>query len=84
MMGRDPNNIQTVEAILKNNIINADGREVYARVSLKKTKDKYYATTTGNQGSGILQSMSLANGLAICPSNKKSINKGKKVKVIIL
>ena len=84
MMGQDPNDLRTVEAILKNDIINADGREVYARVSLKKTNGKYYATTTGNQGSGILQSMSRANGLAICPSNMKSMNKGKKIKVILL
>ncbi len=84
MMSKSFKNRDNVHAILNSDIINTDNREVYARVRLSNQNNKTYATITGNQGSGILQSMSLADGLVKCPANKKILRKGTKVQVIKL
>jgi len=55
------------KAILENNVRNTDNRVHYMRAIIKKRYDKFYAQTTGPQGSGILYSMVLANGLIVIP-----------------
>ena len=67
MMGFANNGRPRVQAILEDPIVNLDGRRQYARVIITKREDTYYARLTGDQASHILTSMSLANGLAICP-----------------
>ena len=63
-------------------ITNFDGRRVYSRVKVYKTKKGIYrAKSTGSQSSGVLTSMSLANGLAICPEFTDKIKKGQIVQV---
>ncbi len=42
------------------------------------------ATTTGEQGSGILMSMAKANGLMIVSEEKEGVSAGERVKVQIL
>ncbi|SVC24078.1 uncharacterized protein METZ01_LOCUS276932, partial [marine metagenome] len=67
MLGRKVLDKPVVRAILEGDIINYDGRRVYARVVVTRRDGRYWAQLTGDQGSGILTSMALANGLAICP-----------------
>ena len=47
----------------------------------KDNNNLYHAKTTGNQSSGVLTSMSMANGLAICPEYTDRIDKGEVVNV---
>ncbi len=84
MMGKRNLAKPTVEAIIENNIINDDGRRVFARVIVEKRDGQYYARLTGPQGSGILTSMALANGLAIVPEEKTQVNKGDRLQVMML
>ena len=84
MMNKNFRNRKSIPAILNSDIINSDKREVYARVQLSIRNNNTFATITGNQGSGILQSMSLADGLVKCPSNKSVLKKGSIVQVIVL
>ena len=44
----------------------------------------YFARLTGPQGSGILTSMALANGLAIVPEDKSGVKPGDVVDVMML
>lgn len=74
----------TINAVLDDTIDNPDGRRVYARVHAYKKKDVYHASLTGEQSSNILSAMGKANGLAICPENKTSINAGEDVTVMML
>jgi len=74
----------TVEAILEDNIKNDDGRRVFARVVVEKRDGQYFAHLTGPQGSGILTSMALANGLAIVPEETPVAKKGQTVQVMML
>jgi molybdopterin molybdotransferase len=84
LMGRTDLERPMVSAILENDIVNSDGRRIFARVRIQQRKGKYYARLTGAQGSGILTSMVKANALAIIPETEKEVRKGEVVKVIIL
>ncbi|MDD5704251.1 MAG: molybdopterin molybdotransferase MoeA [Dehalococcoidales bacterium] len=84
MMGKNNFAKPTVEAVMEDSIINTDGRRIYMRTMVEKRGDQYFARLTGAQGSGILTSMSLANGLAIVPEGKPAVHKGEVVKVMML
>jgi molybdopterin molybdotransferase len=84
MMGKKNYTKPMVEAIMIDSLNNNDGRRVFARVIVDKRDGQYYARLTGPQSSGILISMALANGLAIVPEDKERVNKGEKLKVMML
>jgi molybdopterin molybdotransferase len=84
MLGRKVLDKPVVRAILEGDIINYDGRRVYARVVVTRRDGRYWAQLTGDQGSGILTSMALANGLAICPEDLPSMSAGQEVDVQML
>jgi len=84
MMGRKNLAKPTVEAVMENRIANEDKRRIFARVIVEKREGQYFARLTGHQGSGILTSMTLANGLAIVPEDKTEVNEGDKLQVMIL
>ncbi len=84
MMGKRNLEKPTIEAVVEDRVVNTDGRRVFARAMVEKRRGKYFARLTGPQGSGILTSMSLANGLVIVPEDKPSVEAGEKVKVIML
>ena len=58
----------TFKATLSESITNRDGRVNYMRAILKASNGHYTAETTGPQGSGILHSLVLANGLITIPA----------------
>ena len=58
----------TFKATLAEPVTNKDGRVNYMRAILKASDGQYTAETTGPQGSGILHSLVLANGLITIPS----------------
>ena len=58
----------TFKAVLSESITNRDGRVNYMRAILKESHGHYTAETTGPQGSGILHSLVLANGLITIPA----------------
>ena len=84
MQGKKDLTKPTVEAVMEDSIINTDGRRIFARAVVTKRNGQYYARTTGPQGSGILTSMSLANGLAIVPEDVESVGAGDLVEVQML
>ena len=84
MMGKKKPDKPVVEAVLEEPAANTDGRRVYVRAIVSRRDGQYYASLTGPQGSGILTSMSLANGLAIIPEDTAGAKAGEKVKVILL
>ncbi|MFO7740791.1 MAG: molybdopterin molybdotransferase MoeA [Anaerolineae bacterium] len=61
-----------------------DGRRHYLRVTLRETEDGYEATLTGEQGSGILNSLVQADGLAVIPEDARHLPAGSEVEVILL
>jgi len=84
MMGKKNLAKPMVEAEIEEPVINTDGRRVYTRAIVTKRGTKYYARPTGPQGSGILTSMSLANGLVIVPEDRAEVKAGEVAQVIML
>jgi len=84
MMGKEKLAKPTVEAVLENAIENTDGRRIFARAMVEKRGGQYFARLTGPQGSGILTSMALANGLVVVPEDKPGVKAGDLVKVMML
>jgi len=84
MMGKKHFAKPAVEATLEEPIANTDGRRVFVRTIVEKRGGKFYARLTGPQGSGILTSMSLANGLVIVPEDKAEVKAGEVVNVMML
>jgi len=73
-----------VEAVVEEKVENPDGRRFFARVVVTRRAGKYFANLTGLQGSGVLTSMSRANGLLIVPEDTAILHPGDTAKVMIL
>jgi molybdopterin molybdotransferase len=84
MMGKKNTAKPTVEAIIEENVLNDAGRRLYNRAIIERRDGHYYARMTGSQSSGILTSMSLANGLVMIPEERKAIKKGETVQALML
>ncbi|MCX7682176.1 MAG: molybdopterin molybdotransferase MoeA [Anaerolineae bacterium] len=84
MLGKTQLEKPTVEAVLLDEIKRKDNRRHYLRVSLEERDGRYHARLTGDQGSGILLSMVLAQGLAIIPEDVDHLPAGSRVQVMML
>jgi molybdopterin molybdotransferase len=76
------------EAVLDQAIPQKDGRRHYVRVRITRRADgaegdfRFHAALTGDQGSGILNSMVQSNGLAIIPADWDHAPAGARVQVM--
>jgi len=84
MMGKKNLAKPTVNAVIEDSIVNSDGRRIFARAAIEKRNGQYFAQLTGPQGSGILTSMTRANGLVIVPEDKAGVEAGDVVQVLML
>jgi len=84
MMGKKSLSRPTVDAVIEDTVVNSDSRRIFARAVVEKRGGQYFARLTGPQGSGILTSRSLANGLAIIPEDKTRVAAGETVQVMML
>ncbi|MBI5118535.1 molybdopterin molybdotransferase MoeA [Candidatus Poribacteria bacterium] len=84
MMGKRRLFRPEVDAILEEDIKKKPERAHLLRAAVRKEGSEYYVTTTGPQGSGILLSMDLANGLILFPRGETLRKKGERVKVQLI
>ncbi|NWF77089.1 MAG: molybdopterin-guanine dinucleotide biosynthesis protein B [Chloroflexi bacterium] len=84
MMGKKNLAKPTIRAIIEDDVENSDGRRLFVRVSVTRHRGQYHASVTGPQGSGILTSMTKANGLAVIPEGSKGVKAGDVVEVQML
>ena len=84
MMGKKNLAKPTVEAVIEEPIKNKSGYCIFARAVVEKRDGQYFARLTGPQGSGILTSMTSANGLVVVPEDKLEVKKGDIVQVMML
>jgi len=74
----------SVQARLLDPIPRKDERRHYVRVRLQGTGEGYEARLTGDQGSGILNSLVQADGLAVLPEGVDHLPAGTVVEVLLL
>ena len=84
MMGHARIHRRTISARLTHDVKHKHSRTEFVRVMLSKDADGYIATSAGDQGSGILASMSKADGLMIVPAECKGLAAGSSVTVQLL
>jgi molybdopterin molybdotransferase len=84
MMGHRQLFRPVIEATLKEEIRKEPGKRHFIRAVVTYEKGGYFVTTTGPQGSGILQSMVRANGLIVILEDCELVRAGEKVKVQLL
>jgi molybdopterin molybdotransferase len=84
MMGKKILAKPAIRAIIEDDVVNTDGRRLFARVSVTRRGGQYHASVTGPQGSGILTSMVRANGLVVIPESSKGVKAGDMVEVQML
>ena len=73
-----------VRAIAEERIARPDERRFYARAIVERRNGRYHARLTGPQGSGVLTSFALANGIAVVPEETPSIEPGEEVEVLLI
>jgi molybdopterin molybdotransferase len=85
MMGKRAPVRPVVRAVAEDRIQNrGDPRVFLARCVVTRRDRRYFAALTGAQGSGMLTSMSRANGLAIVPADVDVVAAGEEVDVLML
>lgn len=84
MMGQNKLFRPSVDAILTGDIKKKRGQVHLIRVMTEIKKGEYFATSTGPQGSGILKSMVLADGLAMIPADVDFVAAGEKVQTRLI
>jgi molybdopterin molybdotransferase len=85
MSGKSDWRRPTVRAIAAEEITNHDDPRVFlARCFVTERGGKYYASLTGEQGSGILTSMTRANALTLIPADVDVIRAGEEIDVMML
>lgn len=84
MMGHTQVFRPRVEAVLAHDLTTKKGLRFFLRVQLTHRDGHVYASATGDQGSGILRSMALANGLLVMPEDRENAQAGDKVTVYLL
>jgi molybdopterin molybdotransferase len=75
---------QTAKAVCAQEVQKSAGFKHFIRAIVKKEKDQYIASVTGDQGSGILKSMVMANALIVIGENETRIKKGSQVTIQLL
>ncbi len=73
-----------VTAVLGETLEKPPGRLHLVRVRLAREGGRIVATTTGNQSSGVLRSMALAQGLLVFPADARVLHAGEAVQVQVL
>lgn len=84
IMGHHKHFRTTVTAKLSRDVKHKHSRTEFVRVMLRKEAGALVATPTGDQGSGILRSMAMAEGLMVVPADSKGIAAGEQVTVQLL
>jgi len=84
IMGHHKHFRTTVTAKLSRDVKHKHSRTEFVRVMLRKEAGALVATPTGDQGSGILRSMAMAEGLMVVPAESKGIAAGEQVTVQLL
>jgi molybdopterin molybdotransferase len=81
MLGKTNFARPTVRARLDEDVENSSDRRNFIRVRVEARGDELIARTTGEQGSGVLTSVSKANGLLVVPENVTRVRAGEVVDV---
>jgi len=73
-----------VKAALAEPVKKKPGKTQFFRVTIESGEEGYVARTSGDQNSGILRTLVLADGIAVLPAERTAFAAGEKVDVLLL
>jgi molybdopterin molybdotransferase len=73
-----------LRAVLGETLRKKPGRLHFVRVTLAREGERFVARSTGNQSSGVLRSMALAQGLLVFPAAASELAQGATAEVMVL
>jgi molybdopterin molybdotransferase len=73
-----------LRAVLGETLRKKPGRLHFVRVTLAREGERFVAKSTGNQSSGVLRSMALAQGLLVFPAVASELAQGATADVMVL
>lgn len=84
MLGRSPQSMQRVVAVLDEPLAKHDGKRHFVRGIASEVNGVLHVRTTGSQSSGMVSSLSKANCLIIIPEDVSALKKGRRVEIELL
>jgi molybdopterin molybdotransferase len=84
MMGSERVFLPTAMATMAESLTKANGLTEFVRCSFSGEPEDYQVRSTGTQSSGVLRSLSLGDGLIIGPADTPVLERGRRVRVVIL
>ena len=84
MMGRKKAVRPLVKATLTGEVRKKAGKVNFLRVGIEVRDGRYFVASSGDQNTGILRTMVLADALAVLPADRTSFAAGEKVDVFLL
>ncbi|MGH7827314.1 MAG: molybdopterin molybdotransferase MoeA [Candidatus Binatia bacterium] len=84
MMGHRKLFLPVAKAILEHDVQKTGGLKEFIRCRIRRQNGKMYVSGTGTQSSGVLRSLSLAQGLVVADEQQRFLEKGSEVPVILL
>ena len=84
MMGHKNLFLPVIQGILEHDIRKGQGLKEFIRCRVQRAGADVFASSTGTQSSGVLKSLSLAQGLIVAHEDESLLEKGSKVPVILL
>ena len=84
MMGHRRLFLPVIEAVLEEDVRKGAGLKEFVRCRLRTENGRLLASSTGTQGSGVLRSLSLAQGLIVGAESVTLLGKGSRVPVLLL
>jgi molybdopterin molybdotransferase len=84
MMGRKKVVRPLVKATLTGEVRKKAGKVNFLRVAIEVRDGEYFVSSAGDQNTGILRTMVLADALAVLPADRTSFDAGEKVDVFLL
>ena len=84
MMGHESLFMPVVRAKIAHDIKTAPGLKEFVRCRLDEDNGRFLASSTGTQSSGVLRSLSLAQGLVVAREDQTVLRKGSHAPAILL
>lgn len=83
LLGTEDEPPASVKAKMSHRVASAVGMRTFLRVSVREVAGTYFADPIATSGSGILSSLTEANGIVVIPENKEGIESGEEVMVML-
>jgi molybdopterin molybdotransferase len=84
MMGHQKLFLPVAEATLEHDIQKHHRLKEFIRCRIRRENDQLFVSSTGTQSSGVLRSLSLAEGLIVAHEEEELLTKGSQVPVLVL